>query len=45
MLTLLGELAALGTLGMLLAGAAVKTAEADRVRVRAGVEKDGTGRR
>ena len=39
MLMLLGELIALGALGVLLAGAAAKAAEAEKVRVRVEAKK------
>ncbi|WP_282119179.1 hypothetical protein [Ruegeria atlantica] len=42
---LLGELIALGALGVLLAGAAAKAAEAEKVRVRADAKKKRGGRR
>lgn len=45
MVELLGELIALGVLGVLLAGAAAKAAEAKKVRVRAGAKKNKRGRR
>ncbi|WP_298932984.1 hypothetical protein [uncultured Ruegeria sp.] len=45
MLMLLGELIALGALGVLLAGAAAKAAEAEKVRVRAAAKKNKRGRR
>ncbi len=44
MLMLLGELFALGALGVLLAGAAAKAAEAEKVRVRAEAKKNKRGR-
>ncbi|NVO54654.1 hypothetical protein HW561_02475 [Rhodobacteraceae bacterium B1Z28] len=45
MLTMLGELIALGALGALLAGAAAKALEAEKVRVRADAKKNKRGRR
>ncbi len=45
MLTMLGELIALGALGALLAGAAVKAAEAEKVRVWAEAKRKNRGRR
>jgi len=39
MLMMLGELIALGALGVLLAGAAVKAAEAEKIRARAEAKK------
>ena len=44
MLMLLGELIALGALGVLLAGAAAKALEAEKVRVRADAKKNKRGR-
>jgi len=45
MVALLGELIALGALGVLLAGAAAKAAESEKVRVRAEARKNRRGRR
>ncbi|SLN18237.1 hypothetical protein [Ruegeria meonggei] len=44
MLMLLGELITLGALGVLLAGAAAKALEAEKVRVRADAKKNKRGR-
>ncbi|WP_272871487.1 hypothetical protein [Ruegeria lacuscaerulensis] len=41
---MLGELVALGALGVLLAGAAAKAVEAEKVRVRAEAKKNKRGR-
>ncbi|MGI9367510.1 MAG: hypothetical protein ACR2O2_01615 [Ruegeria sp.] len=45
MLLMLGELIALGALGILLAGAAAKAASGKKVRVRAEAKKNKRGRR
>ncbi len=44
MLMMLGELIALGALGALLAGAAIKAAEAKKIRVQAEARKHKRGR-